>query len=57
MGSRGRRPSTLNSRLLIAPTAAFGEFLLGHRSQQLRHIDEVGLINWQLIGALSELCT
>ena len=58
MGSRGRRLNTLNGRLFIpSPTAEFGEFLLGHCSQQLGHVDEIGLINRQLVGALFKLCT
>ena len=36
---------------------AFGEFPLGYRSQQLGYIDEVGLVDRQLIGALSDFCT
>jgi hypothetical protein len=40
-----------------APTALFRKFPLGHRSQQLGHIDEVGLTDRQLFGAVSDFCT
>ena len=40
-----------------APTALVCEFPLGHLSQQLGYLDEVGLVDRQLIGAFSDFCT
>ncbi len=56
-GYRYHMQCFLSRRLATAPTTAFSEFILGHHSQQLGHIDEVGLIDRQLIGALSDFCT
>ena len=40
-----------------APTAPFGRFPLPNHPQQLGNIDEVGLIDRQLFGAVSDFCT
>ena len=37
-----------------APTTTFGEFSIIDRAQQFSHVEKIGLINRQLIGAVSD---